>query len=158
MKLKIRTSIDAPSIAAWEFVADNFGTISEWTSLLRTSHLEGKTEVGGRRVCTALNGKLVTERLTKFDETGMSLSYTAEQENLGIIHSGENTWSVYSAGSRSSVLEMVPDIRLVWWALPLSPLVWLGMNLMLRRINDEVKFAIENGKQHPRKMKQENAT
>ncbi|MEX0299310.1 MAG: SRPBCC family protein [Kordiimonas sp.] len=135
---------------AWVAVGEKFGETGQWTSLLDSSYLEGQLAPGGYRVCMQKNKKL-TERITQFDPENMKLEYELIDGRPPIVQSAGNSWSIMSLGSKCCLVSMRPEISMKWWAVLLTPLLWLGLNTSLPKVLEEFKHWAETGTVHPRK-------
>lgn len=51
MQIHMEVKINAPADEAWKVLGEGFGAISDWTSSLKASSLDGGLKAGGVRTC-----------------------------------------------------------------------------------------------------------
>lgn len=135
---------------AWEAIGNRFGDNGLWAASLTSSYLTGDLEVGVSRICMNKDHKTV-EELTQYDSEHMELSYHITSDLPFFIKTAKNHWSVKSLGPNKSSMTSEVTSDLAWWALPLTPLMSLGIDGILTKAMDELKHWAETGEQHPRK-------
>ncbi len=70
------------------------------------------------------------------------------------IEAAVNNWSVRSIGSRQSVIEVSREVQLpLIPGLLLAPFMKLQLGRSAAQIGEELKYFIEQGQPHPRKLK-----
>lgn len=145
--------IDSPADKVWSVLWNEFGEIEKWCSGIRKSHAvfdntsNVEKEVCGR-VCDAL-----PEKLTHYNLESFTFTYVGENTPWFIRNIG-NTWIVSPSTQSSSVVKMKPVIELNMFfgfiALTFKPL----LNKFGRRVLEDLKYYMENGTPHPRKLKE----
>jgi len=148
---KFETVVDVPTKVVWRAVVEKFGETGQWTSLLLSSKMEGDVAVGNRRVCVQTSGGVVAERITKIDNDNMVLKYDLTEGAPKVVSYGGNTWSVTPVGGNKSIVAMQPNLKLKWWAVPMRPMLVLGLKSSMPKVLEEFKFWVETGEVHPRK-------
>lgn len=144
--------LEIPANKAWSAISQKFGAAGQWTSLLKGSWMEGDVAVGGRRVCEQLNGNRAVERIVRLDQAAMILEYELTEGGPPILKSASNIWAAIAVGPNRSKVVMRPSLRLKWWATPLQPLLWFGLNRDLPKVLEEFRYWAEKGEAHPRKQ------
>jgi len=166
MRTQIRShiTINAPAAAVWHVIAHQFDAIGEWASSIPTSYAAPEApppgaEVGARVCATGVRGfKDVQEQFTSYDEEAMRFAYVATVGLPWIVRHAENHWQVRPLDqSRCQVeAQAVVDLR-TFPGLILAPLLRMQMNRLGRQTFEELKYYVEQGKPHPRKMRGEHA-
>lgn len=150
MKKSRTVELNISAERAWEAIGNRFGDNGLWAASLTSSHLTGGLAVGVDRICMNKEHETV-ERLTLFDPKNMELAYKITSDLPAIIKTAKNHWSVKSLGTNKSSMTAEVTSNLVWWAIPLSPLMTMAVNGILTKAMDELKHWAETGEQHPRK-------
>lgn len=151
--IEVSIDIDVSALRLWDVVGTNFGEVAEITSVLNASHLEGKLEVGGARVCINPQNQRIVEQLTVFDPVKRRLSYDGVDGFPSWITKAANHWAVEDAGENKSRFVIRPDIQVRWYFKPVWPLMRLGVRAILNKFAQEVKYYAETGQRHPRVVK-----
>lgn len=151
--IEISIDVDVSAERLWDVVGNNFGEVAEITSVLNASHLEGKLEVGGARVCINPQNQRIVEKLTVFDPTTYRLAYDGVDGFPSWVTKASNHWVVEDSDESKSRLIMQPDIQLRWYFKPIWPLMRLGVRAIIKKFAEEVKYYAETGKRHPRVVK-----
>lgn len=154
MKIQRSMDVNAPATDAWALLADGFGDIGEWTSVVDSSRLVGdRVEVGAVRHCRVSGpgsgDGLAVERITAFEPDSMTYTYEAVDGLPGLVRSARGTLSIAPlAGDRCRVRA---DGRIVlpWWLSPLSPVVSLTMGSAIRKFFRDLQYRLEHGAPHP---------
>ena len=61
-----------------------------------------------------------------------------------------NRWSVEAVSPRRRVVRSHATLELAWWAVPMVPLLRLGLRGPMRQLAEELRYRVENGRPHPR--------
>ncbi len=157
MELRVDVVIDAPPAAAWAVLGERFGYIGEWAAPITASELDGDLGVGAVRTChVARFGPVapgvVRERLIEFDPEHMLLAYESVDGLPSFIERAVNRLSVHAlAEHRCEVrararFELHGPVRLV------SPFFRWQMEVNAGRVLDELRYEVEHGWPHPRKL------
>lgn len=148
---KSRTiEVNLPADKLWQAMGERFGDNGLWAASLTSSHLTGKLEVGVNRVCMNKTQETV-EELTMFSPEKLELAYRITSDLPAIIKNASNHWSIKPIGTDKCLVTSHVKSDLVWWAMPLNPLMSLAIGGILAKAMDEFKHWAETGEQHPRK-------
>jgi len=161
IQLKSNMTISASAKKVWNVLAHDFGNIGQWASAIPASRdvadLPAPTgaEVGGRVCSTAVPGfSDVQEHFTYFDEASMHFAYQATEGRPWFLKRAENHWMVRSLEPHTSLVETRAEIDIILLpGLFLAPLFKLQMGRVGVRSLEELKYYVERGQPHPRKLK-----
>jgi len=105
-KVADKIEIDAPPAKVWAIVG-NFGDLGWLPGVVKTEATGGNTPDQGKRKLTLSNGGVIEETLTKYDETGLSLSYRIDQVDVKILpfNNYSSTLTVTPAEGGKSTVE-----------------------------------------------------
>jgi hypothetical protein len=161
LEIKVRTVINAPANEVWGVLAHDFANIGRWATVISDSKPdttvsapEGAT-VGARVCSNSVPGfGDVREEFLTYDEKGKRFSYRATDGMPSFIESAVNNWSVRSIGPRQSVVEARGGVQMrLIPGLFLAPFMKLQLGRSAAQIGEELKYFIEQGQPHPRKLK-----
>lgn len=154
-RMRIRRSIEVNASAtdAWRLLADGFGAIGEWTAVVAASRLVGdRVEVGAERHCQisgpGSGGGRTVERVTALDPEAMTFAYELIR-GPRFISSAGNVLSVAPLASGRCRIHADGHVTLVWWLVPLGPLVSLAMGHAVRLFFRDLRHRLEHGAPHP---------
>jgi hypothetical protein len=167
MKIELpgRVTIEAPATKVWQVIAHDFANIGRWAASIPTStalvdlpvpeNIPEHAPVDGRACSAALPGfSTVHEKFTYFDEGNMRFGYAAVAGLPRFIRYAENNWSVHTITPERSRIEIRGEIelhgRLGWFLRPL--LTW-QMERAGKFTLEELKYYLEEGQPHPRKVR-----
>jgi len=160
MQIRSHTTINASAAAVWQVIAHRFDAIGEWASSIPTSYAAPEAspppgaEVGARVCATGVRGfKDVHEEFTSYDEEAMRFAYEATAGLPWIVRHAENSWQVRALDDSHCQVEAqaVVDLRTLP-GLILAPLLRMQMNRLGRQAFEELKYYVEQGHPHPRKV------
>lgn len=159
-QISSQTTVDVPAAQAWHVLAHQFDQIGQWTSLIPQSQPVSDIPppdgalVGGRVCSPAVAGfRAVQERFTSYDEAGMRFSYAATAGLPWVITRAENNWSVRALTPNRSLVETRAEVALrPFLGLLLRPLLRLQLQRVADRVAEELKYYLEHGEPHPRKL------
>lgn len=157
MKMKAEIVVEASAVEAWRVLGEGFGDVGELLTMLDRTTLDGELGVGAVRTVYFEGAKSVTETLTVFDREAMALEYVSEDNQPPGIKRGRNHWTVEALGAERARIQSEITIDLSWWAWPLGPLMRLAMRSIIKKLSEELKYAVEEGVPHPRKVAQRQA-
>ena len=157
MNLSNSLQINAPAEHVWQVVAHEFANISLWASGVPKSSINGAADVPdgasvGGRTCDVPGFGAVQETFIAYDEGAKTFTYAAEGGPF-FMKSAHNSWRVKAIGdnktevSFSAQLELMPIFKML--------MGWLLKRQLTAIVNDtteELKYYIEEGKPHPRKV------
>jgi len=157
MDFRTEIKISASAEKAWDVLGQQYASISDWSASLVSSSLQGTLGVGAIRACKGVGfgpfppGE-VSEKLTKFEPENYEFSYVGLDGLPSFIKQVENTWSIESIDEKNCVVRSHASIVLAMWLRPLGWLLpWL-LKRDMRLFTEELKYRIERGKPHPRKI------
>lgn len=159
MKIQSQLEIDAPAETVWYIVAHQFEQIGEWASNIASSARNNDAiipkgaDVGGR-VCEVPGMGQIKETFTHFDNKKMSYTYIAGGGPF-FMRSASNSWTVTAVNPNQSMVHFDAEliIKPPFRILLSLPIRW-QINRLLRETTEELKFYIETGNIHPRKLAQ----
>lgn len=159
MELRNEIIIEAPIERVWHALGERFMQVSEWAAPITASCPVGAAElgVGVTRSCNIapfgpVKAGTVTERLTRFDRDAMAFEYEALEGMPGFVGHAVNRWSIARVDDRRSQLRIHATLTLR------GPMVLLGCFIKWQlessgaKVAEELKYFVENGKPHPRKL------
>jgi hypothetical protein len=156
-----QATIDAPASKVWGVLAHDFANIGRWATLIPDSREDAGTAapegavVGGRVCSNSIPGFAdVREEFTIYSEQSMRFSYKATEGMPSVVKSAENSWTVRSIGPSQSVVEARGEVHMsLIPGLFLAPLMKFQLGRMAHQTGEELKYFIEQGQPHPRKLK-----
>ena len=161
IEIKGQTVIDAPASKIWSVLAHDFADIGRWATIIpdskpdpTVSAPEGATV--GARVCSNLVPGFgdVREEFLTYDEEGKRFSYRATDGLPSFIENAVNNWSVRPLGPNQSVVEARGEVQMrLIPGLLLAPFMKLQLGRSAAQVGEELKYFIEQGQPHPRKLK-----
>ena len=157
MELRAEVVIHAPAHAAWLVLGERFGQIGEWAAPIVASSLDGEPTVGSVRTCQIarfgpFKPGAIKERLVAFDAPAMSLAYESAEGMPAFVKYALNRWSVQPETDTTCVVRTHATVELQ------GPMRLLTLFLKFRlqadgaRVLDELRYLIEHGRPHPRKL------
>ncbi len=157
MKIRCNQIVEVSAEKAWEVVGLQFGNFGEWASNLRETHLEGELENGGVRICQSagfgpFSPNEFWEKLIHFDPKEFTYTYKATVGLPSMFKSAQNRWQVTPLGNSRSEVSFCAMMLLKWWARPMALILPSLMAKGFQQFREEMKYRIETGKPHPRKM------
>lgn len=160
MDLRNEIAIDTPAGAAWDALGERFMHIGDWAAPIHSScPLEqGELGVGAVRACyIARFGPVkpgtITERLTMFDRGSMSFEYEALEGMPGFVARATNRWSVHPVDEHRCIVRIHAQLTLRGPVVLLHCLLKWQMQVGGARVAEELKYYLERGRVHPRKLK-----
>lgn len=161
IQLKDQITINAPANKVWGVLAHDFDKIGQWASAIPESKAVANSPtpegapVCGRVCSTAVQGfSHVQEKFTYYDETSMRYGYKAVEGRPSFIKDAVNNWSVREQGPNQSVVESRAELELSFFpGVFMIPLLKLQMRITAARLFEELKYFVERGQPHPRKLK-----
>ena len=168
MKITKHVTIEASADKVWKVFAHDFDTASEWMASVPKSYgknvgqqFEGAKSSG--RVCELdanPDGIKASERFLAYDETNKTCTVEVSLLNtpalVPILRNVLN-FSVKESGQNQSAVTWIVTPQLKPFAsllYPLTyPLIKFGLGMFMGQITGELKYFVENGEPHPRKVK-----
>lgn len=159
MELRNEITINAPARAVWETLGEQFMRMGEWAAPITSSCAVGLADpdVGGTRACThaalgPFKPGVVKERLTRFDRAQMVLEYDALEGMPRFVAHAANCWSVTRIDDSRSLVRIHARLTLRGPVRLLACLIRWQLQSVGGRVVEELKYFIENGTPHPRKL------
>jgi hypothetical protein len=157
MELQAEVEIGAPASVAWVVLGERFGQIGEWATPIIASSLEGEPVIGAVRTCRIAGfgpvaPGVIKERLIAFAPERTSLVYEAIDGMPRFVRRSVNRWSVHARDERTCAVRAHATVELSRLATVLSPLLKRKLQHDGARVLEELRFRIEHGHPHPRKV------
>jgi uncharacterized membrane protein len=155
MNIIKKTTIGKPVEEVWEVLGNQFGQISNWASLIKQSKVYGDSKLNGVnysiRETNTLKG-ITKQEITSFEPEKHSLSYKSISGTPAIIKEVRAHWSLVKNDSNSTKLVMDFTADMKGLGFILAPIVKMKLSKIGDQLLEELKYYLENGKQHPRKI------
>lgn len=165
MDLRNEITINAPAAAVWAALGERFMHVGEWAAPISSSCPVGEATpgVGVVRACHIdgfgpVKPGTIQERLTSFDRDRMSFEYEALEGMPSFITRAVNRWSVHPLDGERSLVRIHATLTLKGPAVLLSCLLRWQMQAGGARVAEELKYFVEHGKPHRRKLAASSAT
>ncbi len=152
MKIIKELSIDKAVEAVWEVLGNQFGEIDKWASLIRSSELSKKALTPGTVRSTETTGGPTKQELTDFNPEQHLISYKAIAGAPFFAKGINATWSLSKKQDNSTKLILDFEITFKGIGGILSPIVRKKLGKVGDVLLEELKYYIENGQPHPRKI------
>ena len=157
MEIRAEVVIDTPAHSAWALIGDQFGEIGQWAAPIVHSSLDSPPGAGAVRTCQITSfgpfrAGSIKERLLQFDPMAMTLMYESAEGMPAFVSNAINRWSVHpQTASRCvvrthAILELRGPIRVV------EALLRLQLQRNGARVLEELRYRVEHGRAHPRKL------
>lgn len=159
MELRNEIIIEAPAERVWHVLGERFMHFGEWAAPIHASSPVDRVEpdVGVTRACSIApfgpaRAGVVKERLTRFDREAMSFEYEALEGMPSFVDHAVNRWSVSRVGEHRCELRIHATLTLR------GPMALLGCVIRWQlmsggaKVAEELKYFVENGRPHPRKL------
>jgi Polyketide cyclase / dehydrase and lipid transport len=155
--LRAEVVIDAPAAAAWAVLGERFGQIGEWAAPITSSCLDGEAMVGATRTCHfagfgPFKAGTLTERLVEFDPGAMTLAYESVDGMPSFVKSARNRWTVQPRSAASCLVRTHATLELQGPVRLLQFVVRRRLQADGARVLDELRYQVEHGRPHPRKL------
>ena len=155
--LRAEVVIDAPAAAAWAVLGERFGQIGEWAAPITSSGVDGELTVGAIRTCQfsgfgPFKPGVIRERLIEFDTPSMTLAYESVEGMPSFVKSARNRWTVEPRSAASCVVRTHATLELRGPLRLLQFVVARRLQADGARVLDELRYQVEHGRPHPRKL------
>ena len=156
MQLIESIRINAPIDKVWQVAAIDFHKVEDWVSSVAMSSENTNTvapegaAVGGR-VCVAPGLGDIQETIVSFDAQKKRFRYRAKGLPF-FVKDVVNEWSLREEGQQT-ILTL--DLNMELNTFPgffMSPIMKMQMTRILKETAEELKYFIETGQAHPRKI------
>lgn len=163
MQLVNKTTINKPLRKVWEVLADDFSAADKWMSTVPKSYTleEGQKADGSDivgRVCELSDkgdqGVVAHETITFRDNPNHNFKVEIVPKNGGILPVIKNNLDIKAKSLSEDKTEVIwtSDVELKPLGKILSPILKLGLNKGFDNILEELKYYLEKGIPHPRKV------
>ncbi len=163
MRFVKKSRVAASADAVWAVFAHEFDSAYKWMASVPHSYGE---EVGERfdgaesagRVCelnSDPNGVKASEQFLAYDEDAKTCTVRIDFLNTRAVfpvHHNQLDFSIVDVGDDESEMTWVFRSRIKPWAYLIWPLIRIGFGVFVGQIMEELKFYVENGTPHPRKV------
>jgi hypothetical protein len=143
MQVKASIEINATAEATWRVFGEDFGGIRNWLDAIISSSLDGELETGVTRTCNFPKGLVIKEELIHFDPKTRSLTYAILSGLPSFMLKVNNAWTIEDIGNNRSRATSVVTAKLAWYAIPMAPLVKIGLGKTLKGALAQLAAAVE---------------
>tara|TARA_R110000744_G_scaffold320650_2_gene426811 strand:- start:996 stop:1538 length:543 start_codon:yes stop_codon:yes gene_type:complete len=141
----------------WEVMGNQFARVHLWSTNFKDSKPGGSSKFPGldysARITVTDRGETIQE-LDAFDTAEHSLAYHISKGAPGIAKQASAIWSLNSdeADKTIVVLEFNMETK-GFLGFLMTPMIKMGMGKSAAEIAGDLKYYVENGTPHPRKVK-----
>ena len=155
MNIKREITIEKPISEVWEVLANQFGEIDKWASIISKSEVSGPAIDGtDYSIRTTMTAKGETkQQLTSFEPDKHSISYKSISGTPPIVKQVFAEWTLNKKGENSTALSLDFKANLNVIGAILSPIVKVKFGKVGDILLDDLTHYIENGKPSSNKMK-----
>ncbi|MFT5306594.1 MAG: hypothetical protein ACI89M_002120 [Chitinophagales bacterium] len=164
MKTSRKITINKVSDKVWKVLAHDFDDAHKWLATIPNSYAadlgkqyDGATSCG--RVCELdgkPNGMKAKESFVTYDEANKSFTILVEFINTPFgfpIVKNVVEFSVDNKGGDASIVNFTVTYTLKPLAFLILPILKISFRSFLGQVLEELKYYVENGTPHPRKIK-----
>lgn len=162
MKTVRKIEINKPVEDVWQVLAVDFDKIGDWSSLVPKSVASNNGELAEGAHCTGRvcdlsnkpNGPQAIEDITYFDGKSHTLKFDIIpiNSNLPVVKNKVTAKLNEKANGKTEVI-WNSDLTLSTVGKVLQPAIKLGVKKGFDQLLEEMKYYLENGEAHPRKIK-----
>ncbi|MEM1181790.1 MAG: SRPBCC family protein [Acidobacteriota bacterium] len=158
MQIERHLTVQAPPNKVWDVLGRRFDEVHLWASSVERSAGAGPAQVPGAptagRTCQTELGPF-KESIVEFDESNQVLAYTASGEKMPFFVKGlRNRWSLSAAPGGHTRVDMLMTADLAFpFSVFMAPVMKLQMGRILTFAIEELKYFVETGEPHPRKLR-----
>ena len=151
-------TIDASVDRVWQVLAEDFAAIGKWSSGVDYSEGSGKGINGSKhteRACkiSAVGFSDTKERILQYDHN-RTLRYSLYHGLPGFVTSAENTWTLEEISSNTTHIVGQTEMHVKGiMGFLFRGLMRSNLDRVLAEMAEEVKYFIEKGRPHPKKLK-----
>lgn len=139
----------------WEVLANQFGGIDKWASIISHSEVSGESKLPGVdysiRITKTAKGETHQE-LTGFNPSHYTLAYKSIAGTPPIIKEVRANWSLKEKnnGTTDLLLDFEADMKGIGHLI--APIAKMKLGKVGDLLLEEFKYYVENGEPHARKM------
>lgn len=161
MDLHNEILIEKPAVAVWDTLGERFAHVSDWAAPITESSCTvgegGRPDVGTVRACSIegfgpVKPGVIKERLLAFDRSAMSLEYEAAEGMPGFVARAVNRWSVHAVDEERCRVRIHATLTLRGPMKIFACLIKWQMQSGGANVAEELKYFLEQGAPHPRKL------
>jgi hypothetical protein len=163
MRFVKQATVNASADQVWSIFAHDFDNAYKWMASIPHSYAQANGElfVGAEsagRVCELSpsgTGMKASEKFLAYDEATKTCTVRIDFVDTPLIFPVQyNTldFKVTETGEQRSEMTWVFRSQIKPWAYLMWPLIRIGFGAGVGRIAEELKFYVENGTSHPRKV------
>ena len=150
--------VKAPRDTVWRVVADEFGEVAKWASVISENTIEGADDadglLGAARTCFIPGfGSSVSERVTVYDEEAGQFEYEVLQGLPPFVEKGTSAWTITAIDAETTkiVSTVTMEIADGTPAMPVG-LTRGGFAQVMTVSLDDLVHYVETGEPHPRQV------
>ena len=158
IEVKKQIVINAPVAEVWRVLADEYHRVGEWASSIDHSAINHEAPVPdgleyGGRICSVPGFGDLKESFTNYDADNLTYSYEATDGMPFFVTKAGNTWSLSKKGEKTVVdMHLIADVNLFPGKL-MQAMMKRQFDRQAGEVIEELKYFVEQGKPHPRKVK-----
>ena len=164
MQLKKELPVAVPADKVWQVFAHDFDNGHEWMSSVYKSYAntEGGSPLPGAKTYGRIvemdpagTGMKASETFVKYDESSKTCTVKVEMIGVPSVFPVDHMtldFSVTKDGDKSSATTWNFEAALKPWGYILYPLLKFGMSKSWSEMAEELKYFVETGESHPRKI------
>jgi hypothetical protein len=143
--------------AVWEVMGTQYTKVHLWSTNFKNSKAGGNPKLPGinylHRITQTDRGETIQE-LDEFDNNNFTLTYHISKGAPEIAKTAVGIWSLVQVESNKTKVILEFELETNGFkGLMLSPIIKLKLGKSAMEIAEELKFYLENGEPHPRKIK-----
>ncbi len=162
MKFTRNSTVNVPAEKAWKVFAHEFNDAYKWMASVPHSYAQpnGEQFAGAQsagRVCELDQGGIqASEKFLEYDEEAKSCTVRIDFINAPAVFPVDHnilTFSVSDSADGQSEMVWNFESKLKPWGYLVWPFLRFGFGVAVGQIVEELKYYLENGSPHPRKIK-----
>ena len=169
MRFVNKAKVNASADKIWKVFAHDFDDAYKWMASVPHSYAQANGERFDRaqsagRVCqldTEGKGIQASEQFLKYNEADKTCTVRIDFINTPIAFPVDHNtldFSVVDIGDNQSEMTWAFSSQVKPWAYVIWPLIRVGFGIFVGQIVEELRYFVENGTPHPRKLKALNKT
>jgi hypothetical protein len=140
----------------WEIMGKQFAQVDQWSTNFKTSKPGGSSTFAGleysERITLTNRGETI-QVLDSFDSTKHKLTYHITKGKPGIAKQASAVWSLNTIDANKSTVILEFDMTTKGLlGFLMTPLIKKGIGKSASEIAEDLKYYVENGEPHPRKV------
>jgi hypothetical protein len=157
MNIKKEEIINKSVLETWDVMGNQFGDVSKWSSVFHDSKVSGKPEIGGLDYSiriTETDKGMTEQKINFYNQKKTSLSYAVTKGTPSFVTSAVYVWTLTKVSKNKTKLNAELTIKTVGIkGVLVGPIMKTKMGRILNNMVEELKYYVEEGKPHPRKIK-----